>query len=99
MCGCRTHILSESAEQLNSPEAGVFVTSYPYGALLLDEVRKRSIPAVVLFDALDDRFVAMLQSSENFYGMKKPIDYGRFKGLVRFLLAGSKVLPNERTTL
>jgi len=33
-------------ELINRSEVGVFVTSYPFGALLLDEVRKRSIPAL-----------------------------------------------------
>ena len=94
MSGCSTDILSETADKLNSPDVGVFVTSYPYGSLLLDEVGKRSIPAVVLFDALDDRFVAQLRSSENLYGMLKPLDFERFRRLVQRLLCGDKV-PQE----
>lgn len=91
MSGCATDIMGDSSGKLNSTDVGVFVTSYPYGAFLLDEVRKRSIPMIVLFDNFDQGFVDMLQSHDNLYCMIKPLDYDRFKGLVRQLLNGEQV--------
>lgn len=99
MSGCETDVLNEGSGSLNSSDIGVFVTSYPYGALLLDEVKKRGIPAVVLFDNLDERFIRMLHVYDNMFGMIKPLDYGRFKGLVRRLLSGGPVSREEFSTL
>jgi len=94
--GCSTDIMAESWSKLSSPEIGVFVTSYPYGAFMLEEVQKRSIPAIVLFDNIDQGFIDMLQAYENMYCMIKPIDYNKFKGLVRRLLDGGTISGDER---
>ncbi len=91
MSGCSTDIMGESAGAPFGSDVGVFVTSYPYGAIMLDEVKKRSIPAVVLFDSLDDRLVTVLHEYDNLYYMMKPLNYDKFKDLVRRLLTGSKV--------
>jgi len=82
-------------ELINRSEVGVFVTSYPFGALLLDEVRKRSIPAIVLYDNLDERFISTVLKQENLYCMIKPLDYTKFKGLVKSLLSGEQVSREE----
>ena len=92
--GCATYVMNEHLDapnRLNSSEVGVFVTSYPYGAFMLDEVQKRSIPAIVLFDNLDDQFIDMLHAYDNLYCMIKPLDYEKFKGLVMQLLSGNQI--------
>jgi len=91
MSGCATDIMGDSSGKLNSSDIGVFVTSYPYGAFMLDEVQKRSIPVVVLFDNLDEQFVDILHKYDNLYCMIKPLDYGKFKGLVQQLLNGEQI--------
>jgi hypothetical protein len=80
---------------LNRNDVGVFVTSYPYGAFILDEVRKQSLPAIVLYDNLEDRFVDMVLANDNLYCMIKPLDYAKFKSLVKSLLSGEKVSRGE----
>jgi len=80
---------------LNRNEVGVFVTSYPYGAFILDEVRKRSLPAIVLYDNLDDQFVDIVLANNNLYCMLKPLDYTKFKSLVRSLMSGEQVSREE----
>lgn len=92
--GCAADVMGEhldAPQRLNSSDVGVFITSYPYGAFMLNEVRKRSIPAIVLIDNLDERFIDMLQTYDNLYYMIKPLDYDKFKGLVRQLLNGLPV--------
>jgi len=91
MSGCSTDIMGDSSGILNSSDIGVFVTSYPYGAFMLDEVKKRSIPVIVLFDNLDGGFIDMMHTYDNLYCMIKPLDYDRFKGLVHQLLSGEQV--------
>jgi hypothetical protein len=73
---------------LDNNDVGLVVTSYPYGAFILDEVKKRKIPAIVLADSLDGRLIAMLNELTNSYCMIKPMNYDKFKGLVRDVLNG-----------
>jgi DNA-binding NtrC family response regulator len=80
---------------LNRNEVGVFITSYPYGAVILDEVRKQSLPAIVLYDNLEDTFVDIVLANDNLYCMIKPLDYDKFKSLVRSLLSGEQVSRGE----
>jgi DNA-binding NtrC family response regulator len=92
--GCNTDImgaLHDLPSLLNGSNVGVVVTSYPYGAIILDEVRKRGIPTVVLFDRIDDRLISVLNEYSNSYCMMKPLDYDKFKGLVKQLLNGDQV--------
>jgi hypothetical protein len=91
MSGYSAVIMGRSSGDPISPDVGVFVTSYPYGAFMLEEISKRNIPAIVLFDNIDDRFVTMLHEYDNLYGMIKPLDYDKFKDLVGSLLAGDRV--------
>ena len=81
-------------ELMNRTEAGVFVTSYPYGAFMLDEVSKLRLPAIVLYDNLDQQFVDMVLANNNIYCMIKPLDYSKFKNLVKSLLRSEQV-PRE----
>ncbi len=94
MSGHTTHIVGKSTGAPIGSDVGLFVTSYPYGAFMLEEVTKRSIPAIVLFDNIDERFDTNLHQYGNLYGMIKPIDYDKFKDLVRRLLAGEEI-PRE----
>jgi len=96
MSGFTTGILGTTFSNLDSSDVGVFVTSYPYGAFMLDEiVKKRNIPAIVLFDNLDERFINILHEYDNLYCMIKPLDYEKFKGLVHQLLIGSQVSKGD----
>jgi len=99
MSGCATDILGKSSNSLNNSDVGVFVTSYPYGAFMLDEVQRRRIPAIVLFDNIDERFINVLNEHDNLYCMIKPLDYDKFKGLVRQLLSGNQVSREDYTIL
>jgi hypothetical protein len=99
MYGFNTDIMAESSSKLDDPSVGVFVTSYPYGALLLGEVHKRKIPTVVLFDNIDDQFINFQGSDQKLYCMIKPVDYERFKGLVQQLLKGNSVPREDYTVL
>jgi len=102
IAGCTTDILDEHHDApnwFNNNEVGVFITSYPYGAFMLDEVRKRSIPTIVLIDELDESFIEMLHTCDNLYGMIKPLDYVKFKGLVQQLLSNSLVSREDFTIM
>ena len=75
-------------ESFEGEEFGVVVTSYPYGAFLLPEIRKRRIPMIVLCDQFNSEIVGVLEGVDNSYCMIKPLDYLKFKVLVKGMMSG-----------
>jgi DNA-binding NtrC family response regulator len=73
---------------LEDGEFGLVVTSYPYGAFLLPEIRKRKIPTIVLCDQINREIVGVLEGAINSYCMIKPLDYLKFKELVKLMMSG-----------
>ncbi len=67
---------------------GLIVTSYPYGASLFDEIKKRSIPTIILSDNIDENLIDTLRKFDNSYCMIKPVDYDKFKALVKQMING-----------
>ena len=94
MSGCVTEVMDgrrDAATRLRSEDVGVFITSYPYGAFMLEEVRKRRIPSVVLLDNNGELYGERLDAYDDLYCMIKPIDYDKFKSLVHQLLSEQPV--------
>lgn len=69
--------------KLNRNEFGLIVISYPFGAFLLNEIRKWNITTIVFTDNIDGSLISLLSGFENSYCMIKPLDYGKFRSLVR----------------
>jgi hypothetical protein len=96
--GFRPDIMDEKhdiPDLLSRSEVGVFVTSYPYGVCMLDEMGKRCIPTIVLYDNLDEQFVSTVLGHDNLYCMIKPLNYTKFKNLVKSLLSNEQVSRDE----
>ncbi len=74
--------------KLNNRDFGLIVTSYPYGAFLFDEIKKRSIPTIILSDNIDESLIDTLRKFDNSYCMIKPVDYDKFKALVKQMING-----------
>ena len=94
MYGFTTDVIDEhhdAEKKLSSANVGIFITSYPYGAFMLEEVRKRKIPSIILFDNIDECYGKKLHMDDNLYCMKTPLDYDKFKDLVWQLLSGNQV--------
>ena len=73
---------------LNADECGLLVMSYPYGEPLLDQLKEKKIPTIILSDTIDARLLSLLKSFENSYCMIKPLDYERFIALVKGVMNG-----------
>lgn len=89
--GYETDVVSDANElpsKLSNSELKLIVTSYPYGAFFFDEIRKRKIPTIILSDNIDGRLIDMLNDFQNSYCMIKPVDYEKFKALVRQVVSG-----------
>jgi len=74
--------------KLNYDKIGLIVTSYPYGHLLLHQVRKSDIPFIILTDNIDRNLMSTLNGLSNSYCMVKPIDYKKFRKLVAEIMSG-----------
>jgi hypothetical protein len=79
-------------ENLNNglDEFGLIITSYPYGAFLFSELEKRKIPVIILSDHINRELINVLEGFNNSYCMIKPLDYHKFRSLVRQVMGGEQ---------
>lgn len=85
-----TNVENLSAKLCKS-EIGLIITSYPYCALMLDEINKWNIATIVLTDNLDGKLYKRLHEVEKSYCMIKPLDYDKFKSVVHEIMDGEIV--------
>ncbi len=78
----------------DTDDFGLIVLSYPYGNALIDEVKKKKIPTIILSDNLDGKLISILSDFDNSYCMIKPLDYEKFRFLVKQVMTGE--LGKER---
>jgi len=73
-------------EGLSAEDYGLVVTSYPYGYQRLSSIREWGIPIILLSDQINRDVIGMLECNEQSYCMIKPLDYQKFKSLVRQIM-------------
>ncbi len=77
------------ASKLNNEEIVLIITScYPYGILFLEDIKKRNIPVIILSDLINKELINILERFNSSYCMVKPLDYQKFKRLVRKIVNG-----------
>ncbi len=89
--GYETDVVSDASElpsKLSNSELKLIVTSYPYGTIFFDAIRKRNIPTIILSDEIDGRLIDILNNFQKSYCMIKPLDYEKFKDLVKQVMSG-----------
>ncbi|HEB76306.1 MAG TPA: DNA-binding response regulator [Nitrospirae bacterium] len=79
---------SDLAVRLNNNEFGLIITSYPYGAFLFEDIKKRDIPTIILSDHINSDLISILENFDNSYCMIKPLDYQKFMSLVKKVMRG-----------
>lgn len=69
---------------LNYNDFGLVITSYPYGALILESLKKLKIPTIILSDFINRDLMITMEDMDksSSYCMIKPLDYNKFKSLV-----------------
>ncbi|MEW5745332.1 MAG: DNA-binding response regulator [Nitrospirota bacterium] len=67
---------------------GLVITSYPYGALLFDEIKRKNIATIILSDHINGELIGILEGFTNSYCMIKPLDYQKFRALVQQAMSG-----------
>lgn len=66
---------------------GLVVTSYPYGARVLEILKESELPLLVLSDSLNEALLGQLKKIRNSCCMVKPLDYDKFNSFVRQTLS------------
>lgn len=95
MLGYGTHTvngINDLPSALSSRDIGLIVTSYPYGAFLFEEIKKSGIPIIVLSDNIDGKLIRLLNNFNQSYCMVKPVDYDKFRTLVKDVITGAPTM-------
>ena len=90
---------SDARWVLNSLDVDLIVASYPYGAPVFDDVRKRNTPVLILADNFDENLIRMLNDFESSSCMVKPLDYTKFKSLVKDLMSSELTMTEGYTII
>ncbi|MBS1113495.1 MAG: hypothetical protein H6Q92_1258 [Nitrospirae bacterium] len=82
--------LNNVSKRFSENDFGLIITSYPYGVYFLREIQKRDIPVakLVLADQFSGDLLTMLDGLKNSCCMMKPLDYTKFRSLVKDMVCG-----------
>ncbi len=85
--GYGTNILTDFRQfdsKVNYEDFGLVITSYPYGAALLEKLINSRIPIIILSDQVSRDFMSKLDHFDKTLShcMIKPLDYHKFRTLV-----------------
>lgn len=78
----------ELSFSLKDGDINLLITSYPFGSFLFGYLRWRRIPSIILTDQLNHDFINTLEGLDDIHCMVKPLDYSRFRTLVKQVLSG-----------
>lgn len=78
----------ETLQLLNDLDLSLIITSYPYGVFLLDKIKSRNIPLILLSDHISEDIIHCLEGFEKSFCMIKPLDYKKFRTVVKQLMSG-----------
>ena len=82
-------LVKDVSQKLDDDSIDLVVTSYPYGTAFFDSLRNKDIPVIILSDSIDERLMGILGDFQNSCCMIKPVDYDRFKSLVKRAIEGT----------
>ena len=70
----------------NGNKFSLVITSYPYGHSFFEELLRINLPTIIMTDHINADVMHLLKTLPNAYCMIKPIDYDKFKALVRGIM-------------
>jgi DNA-binding NtrC family response regulator len=76
------------ASKLTLHDYGLVISSYPYGKFIFKELKELALPVIVLSDHISEDIMGQLEGFRKSYCMVKPIDYVKFKLLVKKIMNG-----------
>ncbi len=89
--------IRQLGSNVNYRDFGLVITSYPYGAVLLEKLINKRIPTIILSDFMNRDLMATLDHFDKSIShcMIKPLDYHKFRTLVNETMKRSE----ERTAV
>jgi DNA-binding NtrC family response regulator len=84
---CDVHKIDST---MNYSDFGLVITSYPFGAFLLEKLKHAKIPTIILSDHMNRELMMTLEHFDKSlsYCMIKPLDYNKFRTLVNQTMRG-----------
>jgi DNA-binding NtrC family response regulator len=76
--------------KINYNDFGLVITSYPFGAFILQKLKEARIPTIILSDHINRDLIMTLKDLDKSlsYCMIKPLDYDKFRTLVNQTMRG-----------
>lgn len=89
--GYRAEIISDLLDWLplsDNREFGLIITSYPYCSPFFNKLKEMNIPAIILLDHINKDIMKVATGFYNSCFMIKPLDYQKFRAIVRQVYLG-----------
>jgi DNA-binding NtrC family response regulator len=80
--------IGQLGKRLDNDEFLMVIASYPFSAFYFNEIKKRSIPSIILSDHVNSDLISMLEGFNNSFCMIKPLDYHKFRAVVKQVMSG-----------
>lgn len=94
----RSAEITDVGKALDYHDIGLIVTSYPDCTSIFNKIRKSNIPVLILADNVDENLIKMLNNFICSFCMVKPLDYAKFKSLVKDFMS-SRFMMTEGYTV
>lgn len=78
----------EAIDYISNNGISLVVSSYPFALSLLKSEILNEIPTIVLSDEFNDELIDVTKRIRNSVSLVKPLDFERFKYIVRGILSG-----------
>ena len=78
----------EAVRHVSGGSTSLVVSSYPYALPFMRLNSVKDIPAILLSDELSDDLIEIMRESKNSICLVKPVDFDRFRYIVRGIING-----------
>jgi hypothetical protein len=78
----------------NQTNVGLIITSYPFCVFIIEDIKVHQVPLIILSDHINNGLLHLLEYRNDSYCMIKPLDYQKFKFLVKGVMNGDMKLQN-----
>lgn len=70
----------------NGNKFSLVITSYPFGYSFFEKIKKIDLPTIIMTDHINRDIMNLFKTLSNSYCLIKPIDYDKFRSLVRDIM-------------
>jgi DNA-binding response OmpR family regulator len=78
----------DAIRYISSDSISLIISSYPYGMSLLRTLKAKDIPIIILSDEINSVLIEIMKAFKYSVCMVKPLDFQRFRYLVRGIMNG-----------